>query len=223
MARKKDTESVRRRKRDEILDAAMTVFEKEGGLEALSLRKLAAELSLSYSAPYRYFASKEELVNALRARAYRWIEGVMLGAIEGIESPERRLETLAAAYIRAGIERPERYALMFFNVDDPNGTQRSLELRAAKHDALDVCTRTIAAAQARGEMPTTMDPLTASHLFWTAAHGLVSLQVAGQFEMGRSVNALTPTLIHTLRMGMEHYDNAAGQSPRNDREATHHG
>ena len=52
MARKKDTESVRRRKRDEILDAAMTVFEKEGGLEALSLRKLAAELSLSYSANF---------------------------------------------------------------------------------------------------------------------------------------------------------------------------
>lgn len=223
MARKKDSETVRRRKRDDILDAAMAVFEKEGGLEALSFRKLAAELSLSYSAPYRYFSSKEELVNALRARAYRWIEGVMLDAIEGIDSPEKQLETLAAAYIRAGIERPDRYALMFFNVDDPNGNRRSLELRAAKHDALDVCTRTIAAAQACGELPTTVDPLTASHLFWITAHGLVSLQVAGQFEMGRSVNALTPTLIHTLRMGMEHYDKTAGQSPRQTNEETHHG
>lgn len=223
MARKKDSDSVRRRKRDDILDAAMAVFEKEGGLEALSFRKLAAELSLSYSAPYRYFASKEELVNALRARAYRWIEGAMLDAIEGIESPEKRLETLADAYIRAGIDRPTRYALMFFNVDDPDGNRRSLELRAAKHDALDVCTRTIAAAQASGALPTTVDPLTASHLFWIGAHGLVSLQVAGQFEMGRSVSALTPTMIHTLRMGMEHYDNDAGQRPRVDSEETNHG
>jgi len=223
MARKKDSETVRQRKRDDILDAAMAVFEKEGGLEALSFRKLAAELSLSYSAPYRYFSSKEELVNALRARAYRWIEGVMLNAIEGIDSPERQLETLADAYIRAGIERPDRYALMFFNVDDPNGNRRSLELRAAKHDALDVCTRTIAAAQACGELPTTVDPLTASHLFWITAHGLVALQVAGQFEMGRSVSALTPSLIHTLRMGMEHYDNDAGQRPQHNREETNHG
>ncbi|MBY8965215.1 TetR/AcrR family transcriptional regulator [Algiphilus sp. NNCM1] len=223
MARRKDSESVRQRKRGDILDAAMAVFEKEGGLEALSFRKLAAELSLSYSAPYRYFPSKEALVNALRARSYRWIEGVMLASIEGIESPEAQLETLADAYIRAGIERPERYALMFFNVEDPSGTTRSLELRAAKHDALDVCTRTIAAAQACGELPATVDPLTASHLFWIAAHGLVSLQVAGQFEMGRSVQALTPTLIHTLRMGMEHYENATGRSTGDPREETHHG
>lgn len=222
MARRKDSDSVRQRKRDDILDAAMAVFEKEGGLEALSFRKLAAELSISYSAPYRYFASKEELVNAMRARSYRWIEGVMLASIEGIDSPEAQLETLAAAYIQAGIERPERYALMFFNVEDPNGTTRSLELRAAKHDALDVCTRTIAAAQACGELPATIDPLTASHLFWTAAHGLVSLQVAGQFEMGRGVQTLTPTLIHTLRMGMEHYDNTSGKTSRSKSEETHH-
>lgn len=223
MGRKKDSDEVRDRKRDEILDAAMAVFEKEGGLKALSFRKLAAELSLSYSAPYRYFASKEELVNALRARAYRWIEGVMQESITGIKSPEKQLETLAGAYISAGIERPDRYALMFFKVDDPSDTRRSFELRAAKHDALHVCTRVIAAGQACGQMPTTMDPLTASHLFWITAHGLVSLQVAGQFEMGRSVNTLIPTLIHTLRMGMEHFRQPTRAVYTLEAEEKHHG
>jgi len=221
MARRKDTDAVRNRKREEILDAAMDVFETEGGLAALSFRKLAAKLSLSYSAPYRYFASKEELINALRARAYRWIEGVMREAIDGIADPEVQLETLAGAYIRAGIRQPDRYALMFFKVDDPHEARRSLELRAAKHDALDVCTRVIAAGQACGQMPTTLDPLTASHLFWTTAHGLVSLQVAGQYEMGRSVNTLIPTVIHTLRMGMEHFDAGAHKGLPDEEEARH--
>ena len=223
MARKKDSVEVRNRKRDEILDAAMSVFENEGGLDALSFRKLAREASLSYSAPYRYFASKEELVNALRARAYRWIETVMLESIEGIRNPERQLETLANAYIRAGIERPDRYALMFFRLSDPDRGVTSLELKSAKRDALHVCVRVIAAGQASGHFPQTTDPLTAAHLFWTTAHGLVSLQVAGQYEMGRNVDQLIPALIRTLRMGMEYFNDSQHAINALDPEETSNG
>ena len=223
MARKKDSAEIRKRKRDEILDAAMTVFENDGGLEALSFRKLAKEASLSYSAPYRYFASKEELVNALRARSYRWIEKVMLDSIQNVDHPERQLETLAAAYIRAGIARPDRYALMFFKVNDPKAALRSLELKAAKRDALDVCTRVISAGQASGHFPQTVDPLTTAHLFWTTAHGLVSLQVAGQFEMGRSVEQLIPVLIRTLRMGMEYFNDSPRAIDALKQEENRHG
>lgn len=206
MPRQKDPDEVRQRKRDEILDAAMAVFENAGGLEALSFRKLAAELSLSYSAPYRYFANKEELVNALRARAYRWIEREMLDSIQGITHPERQLETLARAYVRAGLERPDRYALMFFKVSDPKTHLTSLELKSAKRDALYACVNVVETGQASGDFPKTMDALTAAHLFWATAHGLVSLQVAGQFQMGRRVDELVPILIRTLRTGMEHFN-----------------
>lgn len=214
MARKRFPDELRAQRRDEILDTAMALFEKEGGLEALSLRKLGGGLSLSYSAPYRYFANKEELVNALRARAYRWIEREMLTAIAGLETPEQQLEALAAAYIRSGLALPHRYALMFFNRQDADS--HSLELKAAKRDALDVCTRVIAAGQQQGDFPDTLDPLTAAHLFWIGAHGVVSLQVAGQFVMGREIKQLVPTLIHALRMGMAHYAEAvpARASPR---------
>ena len=221
MARKRFPESVRAQKRDDILDGAMAVFERDGGLEALSFRKLASEMGLSYSAPYRYFASKDELVNALRARAYRWIEREMLEAIEGIESPEQQLKVLAEAYIRSGLKRPQRYALMFFNLNDTEAARRSLELKTAKRDALDVCTRVIAAGQANGDLPTNMDPLTAAHMFWAGAHGLVSLEVAGQFVMGRTIEVLVPALIGTLRVGMEHYK--AHEAPDDNKaEDKHH-
>lgn len=187
----------------------MAVFEKEGGLEALSFRSLAVEMGLSYSAPYRYFASKDGLINAMRARAFRWIEQEMRDAIGAAKSPEQRLEALAAAYIRSGMERPQRYALMFFKLDNLDVARSSIELKAAKRDALDVCTKVIAEGQARGDFPDTMDALTASHLFWIGAHGLVSLQVAGQFVMGRDVQTLVPKLIRTLRMGMEHFSDAS--------------
>lgn len=222
MARKRFPDDVRAQKRDEILDGAMAVFERDGGLEGVSFRKLAAEMKLSYSAPYRYFASKDELVNALRARAYRWIEREMVDAIAGVASPERQLELLAAAYIRSGMQRPHRYALMFFNLNDTDVARRSLELKTAKRDALDVCTRTIAAGQTSGDFPKTMDPLTAAHLFWAGAHGLVSLEVAGQFVMGRPIEVLVPTLIGTLREGMEHYTAPGALTDDNTTEENHH-
>lgn len=206
MARPKFTDDQRAHKRDQILAAAMSVFEKEGGEDAISFRRLATELGLSYTAPYRYFADKQELMNALRARAFRWIESEMREAIAGLSEPEQQLESLAAAYIRSGMAHPHRYALMFFALDQLEVAKRSIELKAAKRDALDVCTQVIAAGQARGDFPRAIDPLTASHLFWIGAHGLVSLQVAGQFVMGRDVQVLVPTLIHALRTGMEHAD-----------------
>ena len=206
MARKKLSDDQRASKREEILDAAMGIFEKEGGLEAVSFRSLASAMGWSYSAPYRYFSSKEELVNAMRARAYRWIENAMLEAIEGETTANDQLNALAAAYIRSGIERPHRYALMFFNLDNTEVAKHSLELKTAKRDALDVCTRAIRAGQESGEFPKTVDPLTASHIFWSGAHGLVSLQVAGQLVMGRDLEELIPTLIQTLRLGLDHFE-----------------
>lgn len=204
MARPPQSDDARAKKRDDILEAAMTVFEAEG-LDGLSFRRLAAEMDLSYSAPYRYFADKDELVNALRARAFRWIEQAMLDAIAGIDDPETALEALAEAYIRSGIARPDRYALMFFKLDDTDIARRSIELKAARHDALDVCTRAIAAAQGAGLLSDRVDALTAAHLFWIGAHGLVSLQVAGQFVVGREVSVLVPALIRSLRAGLEHF------------------
>lgn len=209
MARKKFPESVRSRKRDDILDVAMSVFENQGGLEALSFRTLASEMKLSYSAPYRYFSSKDELINALRARAFRWIEREMLDAIADSSEPELQLEALAEAFIRSGLKHPHRYALMFFNLNHEDSVPQSLELKTAKREALDVCTRVIAEGQRRGNFPVAIDPLTAAHLFWAGAHGLVSLQVAGQFVMGRNIRELVPSMIHALRMGMDHFGDAS--------------
>ena len=92
---------------------------------------------------------------------------------------------------------------MFFELPDTDLAQRSLELVAAKRDSLDVCTQVIAQGEAAGEVVLDCDPLTASHLLWAGAHGIVSLQIAGQFVMGRSAEALVPTMIQALMRGIE--------------------
>jgi AcrR family transcriptional regulator len=211
MARKGFSEKERRARREEILDAAQSLFEEQGGIEAVSFRNVASVMGCSYTAPYRYFSGKDELLTALRARAFRGIERAMLAVIDLNAPARQQLETLAAAYIEFGMARPNLYALMFFELPNTDIAQRSMELKAAKRDALDVCTRVIAAGQGAGELPGTIDALTASHVFWAGAHGLVSLQVGEQFVMGRSVRQLVPVLVQWLRTGLEQHE--AGTRP----------
>lgn len=209
MARRAYSKEQRAAKRQDVLDAAMHVFETGGGLEAVSFRSVAKHLGCSYSAPYRYFSGKEELIVALRARAYRWMEAALREAIHPEDAAPAQLTAVAHAYIRAGLARPALYALMYFELEGSDLGERSVELKAAKRDALGVCADVIAAGQARGELPDQTDALTAAHVFWIGAHGLVSLQVGGQLVMGRTLQQLTPILIRWLAAGLE-------QSGRND-------
>jgi AcrR family transcriptional regulator len=199
-------------RREEILDAALTLFE-EGGISAVSFRRLAVYLDCSYSAPYRYFPSKYALLTALRARAFRWMEQRMLAAISPQQTPVQQLRALATAFIKAGLEMPNRYALMFFDIGDEDAVQ-SDELLEAKRSALDVCTQVVMRAEKAGELGLKVDPLTASHLFWSGAHGLVSLQVSGQFIMGRSFDELAPLMIDTLIAGLKSDKQKHQVSPR---------
>jgi|UPI0005C243BE AcrR family transcriptional regulator len=211
MARQPFSENKVQQRRSDILETAMTLFERDG-LDGVSLRKVAAAMGCSYTALYRYFPSKDSLITAMRAQAFRWMEAEMLKVIRASNRPMTQLQRLAEAFIRAGIRCPQRYALMFFRLPEPEDGPASLELKAAKRDALDVCTRTVAAADAAGELQLSVDPLTASHLFWAGAHGLVALDVAGQFVMGRSVDDLVAAMITTLLRGIESTEAASDTS-----------
>ena len=50
--------------RNAMTDAALALF-SEGGLDAVSMRGLAARLNISAMTPYHYFADKAELLSAL--------------------------------------------------------------------------------------------------------------------------------------------------------------
>lgn len=206
MARTGYSTEERLAKREAFLDAAMQVFETDGGIEAVSFRNVAAIVGCSYSAPYRYFpGGKEELVTALRARAFLYLEKALRNAIDPNDNPRVQVEAVARAYIATGLQRPSMYTLMLFQ-ESSEFARSSIELKAAKHSALHTCVEVIAAGQENGTLPKTTDALTAAHMFWIGAHGLVSLQVGGQFVMGRSVEQLVPMLIQWLETGLENHN-----------------
>lgn len=188
---------------DEVRSALVDVAEslvETGGIEALSFRALADAYGCSNTMPYSYFASKAEIVDGLRIRAYGWLQSVLEEAAASSADPLEALNALAAAYVRAGAERPAMYELLYSSAgamdeDDPR-------LVAAKRDALDVAKRTIEAAAASASVTLTTDAETAAHLFWVAAHGLVSLDAGGFLVVGRSGKTLLPVLFDTMTRGI---------------------
>jgi AcrR family transcriptional regulator len=55
--------------RERLCEVATRIF-VEKGRDGLNMRTLAAQLGVSAMTPYRYFRDKEEILAAIRARAF---------------------------------------------------------------------------------------------------------------------------------------------------------
>ena len=210
MARPRYSDKLISDRMETILAAAKDILEEQKSVDAISLRKTAKIVGVSSTALYRYFETKQDLITALRARTYRWMQSRLQDAVEKQNNALAGLQSLSRAYIEAGLERPYLYQLLFFEVSDTHDSPFSQILTEAKRDCLDVCTKAVARAQTEGFLANSVDPLTAAHLFWASAHGLVSLEIGNQLVMGRKISILQNLIIETVVAGLKHMDVSHG-------------
>jgi AcrR family transcriptional regulator len=97
--------------RDALVQAALGEAE-QGGPEAISIKALAKELGVSQPAPYRHFADREALLEAVTAEAFRQFN-VMLRDSISKPSKQSKLSRLAQATLAFGLRRNGIYRLMF--------------------------------------------------------------------------------------------------------------
>jgi AcrR family transcriptional regulator len=97
--------------RQALVQAALKEAE-QGGPEAISIKGLAKELGVSQPAPYRHFADREALLQAVTAEAIRNFNAILR---ESIEKPSKRskLSRFAEAALDFGLRRNGIYRLMF--------------------------------------------------------------------------------------------------------------
>ena len=203
MARPKYSDDTVILHKDAILSAAMELLESEG-ISGISLRKTAKIMDWSSTAIYRYFENKQDLITALRARAFQRMEDQLEQAVKPNSSALENLRHIARAFLLAGQTRPELYELMFFQFQNEGESRYFENLSAAKKDCLDVCTKLVAHAQKSGDLPPHIDPLTTAHIFWINMHGLVSLDISSQLVMGRNIKVLADVVIENTLNGLLH-------------------
>lgn len=166
--------------RQGIIDAAQDIAAEEGW-QAVTIRRVAERIEYSPPLIYKYFESKEAILNELRREGYRKLEAEMANGIASTPNPKQQFLMIGRAYSRFAQLYPELYQVMhglsgipcepFGDGSDWIGFNRLIEFLKGF-------------VQATGaNIP---DFVVAFHQLRGMAHGLVSLQLLGEMPGGWS-------------------------------------
>lgn len=179
MARTKLTDEQIAEFKQQLVTVATRLFVKHG-YAGVTMRAIAKELGCSTMKAYRYFGDKEEIFVVVRTVAYRDFGASQKSAYFSEQQALERLVELGRAYYRYAAEHPLQYRLMFeLFQPDPVGYP---ELQEAETAAMMPLRTVVAELIAQQIFHGDVDILT--HVFWSAVHGVVSLNLAGKLGKG---------------------------------------
>lgn len=160
-----------------ILEAAERVFGREGEA-GLSIRRLADEIDYSPAAIYKYFESKQDLIDELRESFF----ARLLAEIDDLDKPARvpgAYRAYATAcimtYMRVALDAPHHYAAAFSGVTSAEVPPISLADDSYKARAFGKLYDVVSDGMTLGVFRADLDALLASKLAWAACHGFVAL------------------------------------------------
>ena len=97
--------------REALLEAAARIFDAEGP-EAISMRALARAAGVSSAAPFRHFADKQVLLDAIAERAGADLDRKLDEAAVECSDALTQFRAMTVAYVRYAAEHPELFALI---------------------------------------------------------------------------------------------------------------
>jgi AcrR family transcriptional regulator len=169
-----------------IVTAARELAEAEGW-DAVTTRRLAAQIEYSQPVLYSHFTGKDAIMAAVALEGFAELAAQLRHARTSARTPQRALADIAAAYTAFADDKPALYDAMFtlgtnLSFGSPEGPA---PLRAAF-----------------GELQETIRPLagdrdleTLTETFWSAVHGLVTLTRSHRLRPSHRQQRLT-ILVH---------------------------
>jgi AcrR family transcriptional regulator len=182
--------------RGKLIAAATRIFAAKGR-EGFTMREVAAELGVSAMTPYRYFKDKDEILAAVRANAFDRFAEALESAYAGHADPVSRGGAVGDAYIRFAFQEPASYRLMF-DMSQPDEADYPDLVRAttrARKTMTDYVRSLVDAGVLAG------DPVLIGHVFGSALHGAVVLQLAGKLGEECSFATIMNETFRALREG----------------------
>jgi AcrR family transcriptional regulator len=199
--RQREREAVRAK----ILDAARELFVAEG-VEAVTMRKIAARIDYTATALYSHFADKETLLRAVCDHDFRALR-VAFERIAQIADPIERLRELGREYVRYALKYPNHYRLMFMTRQTkPDPALSEIERGNPDQDAYAFLRAVTADAIAAGRFCDDLqDADLLAQVVWSSVHGIVALYLTkgcdGWIEW-RPVQATAELIIDVVLKGL---------------------
>ena len=159
----------------EIVAAGRRILEAEG-FDGLTMQQVAVAVGVRAPSLYKRIKGRAELVRLIAADVVEELSRT-LDAAAGSGDPRRDLAAIATAFRAFALSNPEAYALLFRRL--PEAEQTEIDLTSPGFAAL---FRTVEAIAGHG------DQLEAARTVVAWANGFVSMELAGAFRMGGSVD-----------------------------------
>lgn len=171
--------------RNALVSTATEIIE-QGGLAAVSLRKIGAALGVSQAAMYGHFKNKKAMLEAVAVAGYEQLIELQLNANQQSGSSfMERVQLQGEAYVRFAKNHPHLYQLMFGQLfldglDYPG-------LKACKRRSFNILQEVFREAFANQE--TTRDPYIAAVGGRVLVHGLSSMIIDGTLSPGKKLDS----------------------------------
>ena len=190
MPRPSYTEAQVQEMEDRIRSAALRVFGREG-YRNFSLRAVARDMGLTAPALYRYVDSKDQLLAELRAEGFRRFAELFRKVVASRARPLNKARALVRDALDFAVDEPDLYRIMYeLDQGEAPAPQWVRDDRQHAFDAALAVAREFVEDGHAG-----IDPMELVHLWWIGLHGLASLVLANQLDMGRSRDELVEPLV----------------------------
>ena len=189
-------------KRRQILDAAVTVFARQG-FHATRVSDIADEAGVAYGLVYHYFNSKDQVLNELFLE--RW--SLLLAAIEEAEKTDAshrdKLGACAGFIFESYRHDPELMKVIIVEVTRAANSFGQTHLEEIRR-AYQSIAKIVADGQAAGAFRDDIDPLFASMTFYGAVEQLLSGWIFDVIPTGETdFDQAKDLLVTTICDGLE--------------------
>lgn len=175
-----------------------TAMIRRGGIEALTLRRLAARARVTPPALYHHFRDKNDLLCALAERGFSDLEArITLGPADGAGQLEEVISGFVHAYVGYAAAHPERYELMFgrtiWKAGRPTDSLRAVAFATFRRYVESV--QALVARTSEAERPNALRVAQAS---WAMLHGLCRLRIDGIYVDAGDLDAMADEAVRFL-------------------------
>ena len=198
----------------EIVAAGRQILEAEG-FEGLTMQRVAAAVGVRAPSLYKRVDGRSELLRLIATDVLGELSLTLDAAVDG-RDPKRDLAAIATAFRAFALANPEAYALLFRRRPDADYTQPD-----PAWPGLETLFRTVEAIAGPA------DRLEAARTVVAWANGFVSLELAGAFPMGGSVDRAFAFGAERIAVAISEPSGSArratgGTAPRRRRPKTGH-
>lgn len=172
----------------------------EVGPRAFTLREVARRAGVSHNAPYRHFASRNDLLLAVADEGTGHLQHAMTLRMESGTTARERLVLCGCGYVEFALRYPQHFMVMF-DVAELRHEKRDVTRNSSA--AFQVLVDAISFAQQAGALPGS-DPLPHALTAWSMVHGIAKLAVGGNLPMNQqAILDFTRRASEAIVRGME--------------------